>query len=61
MGGAQVGAFVVASVLLILIPAVDMALARVSGWLRRSAVQRGIERGTGAVLIALGVRLAVER
>ena len=38
-----------------------LALARVSTWLSRSAVQRTIERVTGAVLIALGVRLAVQR
>lgn len=38
-----------------------LALARVSGWLRRSAVQRTIERVTGTVLIALGLRLAIDR
>ncbi len=38
-----------------------LAIERVSPWLRLSAVQRTIERVTGAVLIALGVRLAVQR
>lgn len=38
-----------------------LALARVSTWLSRSAVQRTIERVTGTVLVALGLRLAVDR
>jgi threonine/homoserine/homoserine lactone efflux protein len=38
-----------------------LALMHVAGWLRRPAVQRSIERVTGAVLVALGVRLAVQR
>ena len=33
--------------------------ARGAGWLRRSAVQRWLERATGAALIGFGVRLAV--
>jgi threonine/homoserine/homoserine lactone efflux protein len=35
-------------------------LSRILGWLRRSAVRRRLERISGAVLIGLGVRLAVE-
>lgn len=38
-----------------------LALDRVSPWLGRAAVRRAIERVTGAVLVALGVRLAVQR
>jgi threonine/homoserine/homoserine lactone efflux protein len=36
-------------------------LDRVSGWLRRARVRAAMERVTGAVLVALGIRLAVER
>ncbi|MQA87171.1 MAG: hypothetical protein GEV03_21720 [Streptosporangiales bacterium] len=36
-------------------------LERISVWLRHPAVRRTIERITGAVLVALGVRLATER
>lgn len=35
-------------------------VARGAGWLRRSAVQRWLERATGVVLIGFGVRLATE-
>jgi threonine/homoserine/homoserine lactone efflux protein len=35
-------------------------LTRILGWLRRSVVRRRLERVSGAVLIGLGVRLAVE-
>ena len=35
-------------------------VARGAGWLRRSAVQRWLERATGVVLIGFGVRLAAE-
>jgi threonine/homoserine/homoserine lactone efflux protein len=35
-------------------------VARGADWLRRSAVQRWLERATGVVLIAFGVRLATE-
>jgi threonine/homoserine/homoserine lactone efflux protein len=35
-------------------------VARGAGWLRRSAVQRWLERATGIVLIGFGVRLATE-
>lgn len=35
-------------------------VARGVGWLRRSSVQRWLERATGAVLIAFGLRLATE-
>jgi threonine/homoserine/homoserine lactone efflux protein len=38
-----------------------LALVRVSGWLRRPVVQRTIERVTGTVLIAFGLRLAIDR
>jgi len=38
-----------------------LALGRLSGWLSRSAVRRRIQQATGAVLIAFGVRLAVQR
>ena len=38
-----------------------LALGRISAWLDRPAVLRSIERVTGAVLVALGVRLAVQR
>lgn len=37
------------------------ALDRVSSWFGRPSVRRTIERVTGAVLVALGVRLAVQR
>jgi threonine/homoserine/homoserine lactone efflux protein len=37
------------------------ALDRLGALVRRSAVRRGLERTTGAVLIALGLRLAFER
>lgn len=37
------------------------ALDRVSPWFGRPSVRRTIERATGAVLVALGVRLAVQR
>jgi len=30
------------------------------GWLRRTTVQRWIERATGAVLMGFGLRLATE-
>jgi threonine/homoserine/homoserine lactone efflux protein len=36
-------------------------LERVSLWLRRSTVRRVIEHATGAVLVALGIRVAIER
>jgi threonine/homoserine/homoserine lactone efflux protein len=35
-------------------------LTRILGWLRRSVVRHRLERVSGAVLIGLGVRLAVE-
>ncbi len=35
-------------------------LVRISGWLSRSAVRRRLERVSGAVLIGLGIRLAVQ-
>ncbi|SES07424.1 LysE family translocator [Actinokineospora terrae] len=35
-------------------------LSRFMGWLRRSAVRRRLERVSGAVLIGLGIRLAVQ-
>lgn len=38
-----------------------LALGRLSGWLSRSAVRQRIEQATGAVLVAFGVRLAVQR
>jgi threonine/homoserine/homoserine lactone efflux protein len=38
-----------------------LLLERASRWLRRSSVQRNIERVTGAVLVALGIRVAFER
>jgi threonine/homoserine/homoserine lactone efflux protein len=38
-----------------------LALDRVSPWFGRPAVRRSMERATGAVLVALGVRLAVHR
>jgi threonine/homoserine/homoserine lactone efflux protein len=38
-----------------------LALGRISAWLDRPAVRRTIERATGVVLVALGVRLAVQR
>ena len=31
-----------------------------AGWLRRTAVQRGLERVTGVALIGIGLRLAAE-
>jgi hypothetical protein len=34
--------------------------SRGADWLRRSAVQRWLERATGVVLIGFGVRLATE-
>lgn len=40
--------------------AVVWMVSRGVGWLRRSSVQRWIERATGVVLIGLGVRLATE-
>jgi threonine/homoserine/homoserine lactone efflux protein len=36
-------------------------LERTSRWLRRSSVRRNIERLSGAVLVALGIRVAFER
>jgi len=38
-----------------------LALGRMVGWLSRSAVRRRLAYFTGAVLVALGVRLALER
>jgi threonine/homoserine/homoserine lactone efflux protein len=38
-----------------------LLLDRVSAWFRTSSVRRAIERVTGAILVALGVRLAFER
>ena len=38
-----------------------LALVRISAWLDRPTVRRAIERVTGTVLVALGVRLAVQR
>ncbi len=38
-----------------------LALGRISAWLDRPTVRRAIERVTGTVLVALGVRLAVQR
>lgn len=38
-----------------------LVLGRLSGWLSRSAVRRRIEQATGAVLIAFGLRLVVQR
>ncbi|GAA3026484.1 LysE family translocator [Actinokineospora globicatena] len=35
-------------------------LSRIMGWLRRSAVRRRLERVSGAVLIGLGIKLAVQ-
>jgi threonine/homoserine/homoserine lactone efflux protein len=35
-------------------------VARGADWLRRSAVQRWLERATGVVLIGFGIRLATE-
>jgi threonine/homoserine/homoserine lactone efflux protein len=34
---------------------------RLSGWFRRPRVRTGLEGATGALLVALGIRLAVER
>jgi threonine/homoserine/homoserine lactone efflux protein len=36
-------------------------VARASGWLSRAAVRRRFEQVSGAVLIALGLRLAIDR
>jgi threonine/homoserine/homoserine lactone efflux protein len=38
-----------------------LLLDRVSGWFRRRRVRAAMERVTGAVLVALGIRLAVEK
>ena len=38
-----------------------LVMDRVAVWFRRGAVRRAFERVSGAVLIALGVRLAIER
>jgi threonine/homoserine/homoserine lactone efflux protein len=38
-----------------------LSLDRLSLWLRRSVVRMWIERATGVVLVALGVRLAFAR
>jgi threonine/homoserine/homoserine lactone efflux protein len=38
-----------------------LLLDRVSGWLRHSSVRRTIDSLTGTVLIALGIRVAIER
>ena len=35
-------------------------LSRIVGWLRRGRIRRRLERISGAVLIALGIRLAIE-
>ena len=37
------------------------AVSRAGDFLSQSAVRRGIEAATGAVLVALGLRLATER
>lgn len=39
---------------------VVVALSRILRWLKRSEIRRRLERLSGAVLIALGIRLAVE-
>ncbi|GHE76853.1 lysine transporter LysE [Amycolatopsis deserti] len=36
------------------------AVSRAGGWFRRSAVRRGLDAISGTVLVALGVRMAVE-
>jgi RhtB (resistance to homoserine/threonine) family protein len=38
-----------------------LAVGHASGWLRRPAVRRTLDRFTGVVLIGFGVRLALER
>jgi threonine/homoserine/homoserine lactone efflux protein len=40
---------------------VTLLLARVRSWIILPRVKRGIEATTGAILIALGARLAMER
>jgi threonine/homoserine/homoserine lactone efflux protein len=37
-----------------------LAVERLTGWLRDESIRRRIERLSGCVLIAFGVRLAVE-
>ena len=41
--------------------AYSLAVGHASGWLRRPSVRRALDRFTGVVLIAFGVRLALER
>jgi threonine/homoserine/homoserine lactone efflux protein len=38
-----------------------LLLEQVSLWLRRSTVRRIIENATGAVLVPIGIRVAIER
>jgi threonine/homoserine/homoserine lactone efflux protein len=37
-----------------------LAAGRARHWLGRSAIQRPIERGLGAILVALGIELAID-
>ena len=46
---------------LIWLTAYGMAVARAGDFLRRGWVRRALDVFTGAVLVALGVRLATER
>ncbi|SHE77703.1 LysE family translocator [Streptoalloteichus hindustanus] len=39
---------------------IGAALGRLGGWLRRAAVRRRLEQVSGAVLVGLGVRLALD-
>jgi threonine/homoserine/homoserine lactone efflux protein len=50
-----------ASMTLVWLVAYALAVARAGDLLRRPAVRRAVESATGAVLVALGVRLATER
>ena len=71
---AMIVTFVLVSVALTLVPGPDMmfiirsglqgrrpAIAALLTWLRRPAVNRWLERITGACMVGLGVRTALER
>jgi threonine/homoserine/homoserine lactone efflux protein len=52
---------VFAALTLLWLAAYAMAVGHASGFLRRPAVRKALDRFTGVVLIGFGVRLALER